>query len=470
MDWDGDAHSIILGGQDCNNREPTIHPFAPEIAANGIDEDCDGKDLPKKSVALTEAKGRVLDAQSYRRQLHDWRAEPLLSQQLRRTSQCNVVLIILDALRADQLRPETMNIENHPRLFSLFASGRHFRRAFANGAGTDIGMATIFTGELDPRIKRRQTLLKAFHGAGYTTFGIFPREVERWVSRQFPLEGLTGRHLVINDPQKRDRGTQATAQQVTDVGIRFLQEQGDRRFLLWLHYFDIHEHHQIKFKTIKGKEGPSPAGDGAEASPSRGLPFYRRMIRHVDWHLGRFFEALKALGLDSNTILVIMADHGEGLALSPRLPFNHGDVLYQPLTHVPLAFLLPQLSPKELLLPVSIADVFPTLLDLAGIPYGPTYGLSLIPFLFDHRPREIARLVRPIFMFEARQRGVILWPWKFLAWHDQALVELYKLERDPDELKNLADELPPQAQHMAQILNSQPAVIIDRLTPQNKKR
>jgi len=151
-----------------------------------------------------------------------------------------------------------------PNVMRLLSESRSFSRAFSTGAGTDIGMATIFTGQLDPFAETNRTLLEAFRGAGYHTHGVFQREVERWVGRQFSLKGLSSRKVVVNDPYRRDVGNQATARQVTDAGIRFIKGHSERRFFLWLHYFDIHEHHQIDARTLD--ERPDPV-------PPRGLPW-----------------------------------------------------------------------------------------------------------------------------------------------------------------------------------------------------
>jgi arylsulfatase A-like enzyme len=272
--------------------------------------------------------------------------------------------------------------------------------------------------------------------------------------------------VVVNDPRRRDLGTHATSRQVTDQGIRFIRRQLKRhpgdRFFLWLHYFDIHEHHQIDLATLKDGLPTLP-------EPKRGLPFYRRMIRHTDLHLGRFLDELRSMGLDEQTIVVLVADHGEGLAQSPRLPEFHGDVLFNPLVHVPLAFRIPGTSPGRLGLPVSIADIPPTLLDLAGIQHPRMDGISLVPFLLDWRTDQVRSLVRPLFMVEVRQRGVVLWPWKYLSWLDQGLVELYHLEQDYLERHNRADELPEVTRRMSRLLGSRQFPVIDRLKKRKRR-
>jgi hypothetical protein len=466
LDFDGDHHSVIFGETDCDNGDARVHPFALDLPENGIDEDCDGVDARKPK---RPARRAALDAQGYRSALRRWVKQPPLAAHLARTAPFDIVLVVLDALRQDQVTPSAENHRNHPNLMRLLAGCTRFRRAFSNGSGTDIGMATVFTGQLDPFDPENRTLLEELQGAGRPTFGVFQREVNRWLGRQLELRGLSGRKLVVNDPRRRDLGTHATARQVTDQGVKFINRQLAKRreqdsrqpFFLWLHYFDVHEHHQID---------PGTLGDPTAREVAKGRPFYRRVLRHVDEHLGRFLEQLGRLELSESTILVVLADHGEGLAEHPRLPQNHGDLLYTPLIHVPLAFCIPGVEAKTLDVPVTLADVHPTLLDLAGVARGATYGISLVPYIFGSHLEQLRGFVRPLYLVEAKQKGVIRWPFKLLTRLDQGLVELYDLSRDLEEEHNLVDSRPEIARSLSTLLASRKLYTIDRLQKRPPRR
>jgi hypothetical protein len=469
LDRDGDHYSVVFGEQDCDNHDAAVHPFAVDVPGNGLDEDCDGQDA--KPPPAKPAKHAPPDVAEYRKQLAALTGRPGVRKQLEQTAGFNVVLVMIDALRADQVLPTAENRQNHPRLLRFLDQSRSFVRAFSTGAGTDIGMATIFTGQLDPFDRQHRSLFLAYHQAGFRTHGIFQREVERWVGRQFSMVGLDGRKVIVNDPGRRDVGTQPTSRQVTDEGIKFLRQQatapavpGSRgQFFLWLHYFDAHEHHQIE---------PARLPEPERFRAPRGRPFYRSLLRFIDEQLGRFLDELASSSLGARTIVVLAGDHGESLGESPqRLPANHGDVLYNPLTHVPLVFHVPGLPPGEVRLPVSLADLCPTLLSLPGLPAAAgSDGLSLLPYLLGAPPDELRGFVRPVLMYETRQHALLLWPWKFIAWQDSGRVELYQLEQDFAETRNLADEEGARAREMARLLAGYRLITIDRLAPTRTDR
>ena len=402
-----------------------------------------------------------LTADQYNERLDAWRLESGNKQELQRLSGYNLVLVVVDGLRVDLLQPLSAEKRaQYPHLTALLQQSRRFDMAFSSAAGTDVGMTAMLTGRLHYLYRGRHTLARALRGAGVRTHGVYQTEVERWLGVSMCRQGHQKRRVLVNDPLRPDFGSRATSRQVTDEGIRFLGRHGGERFFLWLHYFDVHEHHQIQLRTLS-----MPGLVGEVEEPGSGAPRgrYELMLRHVDHHVGRFLSELEQRGLADRTIVVFTADHGEALGESPRLPTRHGERLYQTLVHVPLALRIPSVKGQRLHTPVSIADLYPTLLDLAGIE-APVKGdgISLLPFLLQDKPAPFEQLSRPIFLMESHQQAVVKWPLKLIVWQDREAVELYDLASDPSERHDLSAARPAVVRQMRALLKARGLDRVDR--------
>ncbi len=200
------------------------------------------------------------------------------------------------------------------------------------------------------------------------------------------------------------------------------------RFVLWTHLFEPHSSY------MPHKEFPTSLS-GVPGLMEK----YDYKIAFTDLWVKKLFDALKALGLDKTTAVVVCADHGE--AWGEHKQFFHGTDLYDEQTRVPLIIAIPGEKPRVFDDQVALVDVAPTLLDLVGAPIPPAMrGRSLLP-----RIEGKSLAPAPIY---AEQMPATAWPHQaaMMVDGDHKLIhrisdrrwELYDLKRDPGEKTNLA--------------------------------
>ena len=458
-------------GQAVALAQPLVDPcgsFAP----------CEGAEDP--TAALTVFLPTPLDTEHLRWLLppqgaarlraRTWRTAPEVERLLARTPGMNVLLIMVDSLRASPFEDPTRSARRFPHLGAFRQRAHWFTNAFSPAAGTDLCMGGTLTGNLDPMSGAPFTLPELLSAAGYKSHAVIPSEVVRATSKTLLTRGLGSYEILVTDPWKPNVATEISSPHITNLGLSFVDrwraERDPRRphpFFLWLHYFDVHEHHQL------ADELPEIVAHNGGKTPESKLEKYEALLSITDEALGRLFEGLASRGLSDNTIVVLAADHGESLKEDPRLPENHGLVLYNPLVHIPLAFAVPGTEGGDVPQLASLLDVPTTLLDLIGLPIPASMqgGQSLLPALVDVLPVEDRP--RRLVLNESDQYAVIEWPWKLLVRRKTAAAELYDLSQDFGETLNLAETLPEKVNALSRAYQATPAINLDR-TRAGRKR
>jgi arylsulfatase A-like enzyme len=387
----------------------------------------------------------------------------------------NVLLITLDTTRADSLscygRPGPWT----PNLDALAAEGTRFDLAVSTASVTPVSHASILTGlynhehglrviyadggyRLRDEAETLATVLAArgFHTA--TVHSAFP------VSRFF---GLTRGFEVVEDFQTdmRERegdflwdvaGFQRRSDETTDLVTERLV---DEPFFLWVHYWDPHD-------LARLPPGLGPEHPGARVAPGV-QAFYAEEVRYMDGEIGRLLEALRARGLYDDTLVVVVADHGQGL-------LDHGwaghRLLYQEQIRVPLIVRVPGAT-QAAVVPelVRTVDIYPTILDYFGIELPrPVSGRSLRALIegASDEPRTAladqingydwnAGMVRdrPLddFLYLVMERD---WKLIYRPRHYRRS-ELFHLASDPREERNLFGERPEEALRLLRQLAEQ---------------
>jgi arylsulfatase A-like enzyme len=197
---------------------------------------------------------------------------------------------------------------------------------------------------------------------------------------------------------------------------------------------------------------------------------YRLAVRVVDGQIGALVAGLRARGQWDRTIVVLVSDHGEGLGEDPRLPDNHGRFVYNPLVPVPMAIRIPGVAGRSIATPVSLLDVYPTMLALVDAPPAAVDGASLLPHLVEGAPAHLVETIRPLPLNETDQFGVVMWPYKLMVRREDNLVELYELATDFGERRDLSAIEPERVRELLSVYAALPPVAIDRTSKGRRAR
>jgi arylsulfatase A-like enzyme len=369
----------------------------------------------------------------------------------------NLVLIVVDTLRADRTTPYGFAHDTTPELARWAARGVVFERALAQSSWTKISMASLLT-SLWPRSHglrevrdglgdAARTLAELLGDAGYRRYAV---QTNGWLDESFGFHQGFERY-VFPAGRGGNWGKPSVwphVDRVVDEAKRLLAAH-DRAapFFLYLHFMDVHEYAAPPEFRRFGSDG-----NGA----------YDAAVLWVDDGLRRVREALDAAGVADRTWIVLASDHGESLGEHGRE--GHARDLRAPVLHVPLVIRPPfALEPVRVAAQVRNLDVAPTLLELAGVPVPESFeGASLLPLVTGETPAadrpSFAALGAPLYRDASIQASVAEGGWSYarkLAPDPGAGDEqLFDLGVDPDENVDLARREPAEAARLRAALDA----------------
>ena len=435
----------------------------------------------------------------------------------------HVILISIDTLRADHVgytgyRPGGVNPT--PFIDRLAAEGVVFQNVYSTSSWTLPAHHALMTGLPDalhgmvadrvPANPELTTLAEVFRDRGYATGGFFSGpylhgffgfdrgfdryrscmgessvydEADRWDA--LTPQQIGERRLADNRRAHRD----VSSERVVLNALKFVEEQQGKPLFLFLHFFDVHHDfippHRfgkrfdpdyegwVDGRDIDGNPRYHPGMHPDDLGHLKAL--YDGEIAWVDHNLGLFFEALHDRDPEfvKNCLVAITSDHGEEFFEHGRL--GHRKNLGNVCLHVPLVIRPPKgntdppratQDPSGALVndAAGLYDLFPTLLELAGLPAPDSiYGRSLAPLLrgetLPPRPvlSELTRIEPDLAregVFE-RFTSSILLPYKLVRvqrrrWDPSSPIDftgevvseryaLYDLAKDPGETTDLLD-------------------------------
>jgi arylsulfatase A-like enzyme len=354
--------------------------------------------------------------------------------------QPNVVVILADALRADRVHFLGYRRENTPNLDALLPEALAFRAAFSQSACSRKSIPSSQTGvypqnmEWDQRPKfwgvgpQNLTLAEILKNEGYDTYAV----INPWIQNNVKGFGQGFSKVVTNYATKDwKKASASSSPKAVFKALELLEKRRSKKpFYLFLYLEDAH-HPYVN-------HGP-PGLTFGKTSKDR----YDSEIAFVDAWAGFFIQYLKERSLWNNTVLLLHSDHGE--EFKEHGATQHCKQLFSESVRVPLLLRAPGLKGRKVTAPVALVDLVPTILDLTGAQHpdrGVLEGRSLLWHLLPPSVRKEAP--RPLFSFvrnaetRARRHGLVLWPWHLLAGSEGEDPELFNLEKDPGEKKDLA--------------------------------
>jgi arylsulfatase A-like enzyme len=374
----------------------------------------------------------------------------------------NILILVLDTLRADHLGLYGYGLPTSPTLDSLAATSIVFDHAIAQAGATVASHQSFFHSRLPSEVKADSpTLAELLCAGGYQTAGFTDGG---FVSRSF------GFARGFEHWQEFGGGLRQSLPPLE----RWLREKAKAPWYVFLHTYDIHlpyapppPYDTMFFRDYDGPVAPENtkeicrkirrlyeyAGFKGEvhltaADRRKMASLYDGGIRFTDELVGRLLHILESQGHLDDTVLVILSDHGEEF-------WDHGSVLhghtvYQELLHVPLIVRLPGGRGGGHRVPevVRLLDLAPTLLELAGVRSPPTFqGQSLTPELRGRLSSD-----RPAVSEMGSLKSRIEMPWKLIVDAKKPQPALFDLVRDPHEQDNLAEEQPQRVATLAAAL------------------
>jgi arylsulfatase A-like enzyme len=370
----------------------------------------------------------------------------------------NIILISLDTFRSDRMSAYGATGGLTPNLDALADRGTVFSHAVVSAGTTFPSHATMLTG-LYPRTHavrsnygrlpaETPTLAERLRSAGYET-GAFV------CYKAMIYHGNLGKGFdVVSDPERSEEPFR-DGREAAELALAWLRGRtSDKPVFLWYHNFDAHvplrltDHARRKLSEL---EYEGPFADGASIEEIRGhqkeikdsemklaaiRALYDGEVRAADAAVGHLLDGLEQLGILSDSIVILIADHGE--ALGEHRWFGHGATLWETVIHVPLV-VVDYRNPRHQVIDTTVGavDLAPTILQMTAAETMPVQGRSLIPALrsgeIDPAPyfTEVelrSEEGRPAW-YDPDSLAVYTDGFKLIRWRDK--LELFDLEQEP---------------------------------------
>lgn len=399
----------------------------------------------------------------------------------------NVVVVVFDTVRADHVSAYGYSRQTTPFLDQLAREGALFENAYSTSSWTLPAHGSLMTGLLPhdhgattSRLSpTAPTIAEVLSASGYRTAAFsgnvdwftrregFGRGFERFRGLFLTPSDMAGRTIygrmydefispALHTPPLLNR---VPAEEINRAALTWLDRgSNDAPFFLVLNYFDAHAPYEPPQPyRHQFSDEPNPGGrlrDVTLSSPPRLTPrqlqdeidAYDGGIAYLDHELQRLVQALIARKQFENTLLIVLADHGE--SFGEHGLFTHRTALYRELVRIPMVLRWPAGVPAGVRIqtPVSIIDVPATITDELHLKQTIGHGRSLVStwtgedtgrsFPVEELERMPFDLFNWVPAFKGSMRAIVTPEWQYIE-HQTLGAELYHIADDPQQLVNV---------------------------------
>jgi len=403
----------------------------------------------------------------------------------------NLLLVIFDTTRADHLSCYGYAKPTTPAVDALARDGVRFDAAYAQSSLTPVSAATVLSGAMPFRHGVRSLFMAGKHTLSPEVASLAElasasgRRTAAFVSAR-PMGshyGLSRGFDVYEDEVSESKqrygiaafadAAQRPADDTAELALAWLDAHGREPFAALVHFFDAHDPSFVPPREFLAEhvsfELPPGLGRTTERgvlpalrAPENLVELYDAEIRFMDEQLARLLERLRSLGVLDDTLVVVIADHGE--AFGEHGVWTHG-WLYEEQLRVPLVLSGPGV-PRGLALAdrVRLVDLLPTLVELLGLsaPEQSLDGVSLAPLLSEGLREGATRAPAKSDVYaevhhaepdrlqrEREMYSLTVGEWKYVHRPASGAHELFDLAHDPGERSNLYAADAPMARVLA---------------------
>jgi arylsulfatase A-like enzyme len=365
----------------------------------------------------------------------------------------NVIIVVLESVAARWASLNGGLYDSTPNLKAESAHGLVADNFYAHIGRSSNSLAAILLSKY-PKLGFRDlteeypqlpgtSLASVFHDRGYRTGFVTPSDLAwaGWSGFLQPrgFEQLRDYHGLPCSIPISSWGVEDRC--MVDGMIAFINEEPSRPFFLMAWTTQTHHPYEptpgVPLIDMEREPGPDQYDLGR----------YLNVLHETDRHLERLFETIRRAGLDEDTLIVVVGDHGQAFGY-PHNTYIQGRTVYEEDVHVPLMFWFPRLYRSAMRSKTvgGHVDLAPTIAALAGLPAAPDWqGRSLLDT--DHPPRAYFYVAEDHFTLGVREDH-----WKYIFDLREGVERLYDLDHDPDEQRNLAMAQPERCARLRQRL------------------